>query len=145
MGEAGPYRQFFTDIGRELDPRYGLGLFIRSPNNRSDSGQFKSKWIINPKANSTYHFSLFEFVGTLMGCCFRTGSHIALDLPLMFWKSIVHEEITDSDLEEVDTQLISFMKMLSQCPSKEQFQEAMEYTNGGQLTWVYRSSDEDTH
>ena len=38
MGEAGPYRQFFTDIGRELDPRYGLGLFIRSPNNRSDSG-----------------------------------------------------------------------------------------------------------
>ena len=38
MGEAGPYRQFFTDIARELDPRYALGLFIPSPNNRHQSG-----------------------------------------------------------------------------------------------------------
>lgn len=91
MGEAGPYRQFFTDISRELDPAYSLGLFIPSPNNRNESGEFKSKWMVNPKANSTYHFSLFEFVGTLMGCCFRTGSHLAVDLPLMFWKAITHE------------------------------------------------------
>lgn len=91
MGEAGPYRQFFTDIGRELEPVYNLGLFIPSPNNRHQSGEHKSKWVINPKANSTYHFSLFEFIGTLMGCCFRTGGHLALDLPTMFWKSITHE------------------------------------------------------
>jgi hypothetical protein len=77
--------------------------------------------VINPKANSTYHFSLFEYIGTLMGCCFRTGSHLALDLPTMFWKSITHEEITDQDLEEVDSQLISFMAMLENCPSKEGF------------------------
>jgi hypothetical protein len=41
MGEAGPYRQFFTDIGRELDPQYALGLFIPSPNNRNKSGEHK--------------------------------------------------------------------------------------------------------
>ncbi len=38
MGEAGPYRQFFTDIARELEPAYKLGLFIASPNNRYQSG-----------------------------------------------------------------------------------------------------------
>jgi hypothetical protein len=37
----------------------------------------------------------------------------------MFWKSLTHEEITDADLEEVDSQIISFIKMLKECPSKE--------------------------
>lgn len=54
-----------------------------------------------------------------MGCCFRTGGHLALDLPTMFWKSITHEEITDLDLEEVDTQLVSLIRMLKDCPSEE--------------------------
>lgn len=112
MGEAGPYRQFFTDIGRELDPVTEMGLFIPSPNNRNQSGDFKSEWVINPKANSTYHFSLFEFIGLLMGCCFRTGSHLTLDLPTMFWKSLTHEEITEQDLDEMDSQLTSFINML---------------------------------
>lgn len=35
--------------------------------------------------------------------------------------------------------------MLEECPSQEEFEEAMEYTNGGQLAWVYRSCDDDTH
>jgi other hect domain ubiquitin protein ligase E3 len=91
MGEAGPYRQFFTDIARELAPTYNLGLFIPSPNNRHQSGEHKSRWVVNPRANSTYHFSLFEFVGVLMGCCFRTGGHLAIDLPTMFWKAITRE------------------------------------------------------
>lgn len=99
--------------------------------------------MINPKANSTYHFSLFEFIGTLMGCCFRTGAHLALDLPSMFWKSLAHEEITEQDLDEVDSQLISVIKMLEGCPSKEEFEEAMEYSTGSQLHWVYNTLDDE--
>jgi hypothetical protein len=53
-----------------------------------------------------------------MGCCFRTGGHLALDLPTMFWKSITHEEITDLDLEEIDSQLTNMIKMLKDCPSE---------------------------
>jgi hypothetical protein len=34
-----------------------------------------------------------------MGCCIRTGAHIALDLPRIFWKSITQEQITDADIE----------------------------------------------
>jgi len=41
MGEAGPYRQFFEDISKELQPGFGsinsknLNLLIPSPNNAS--------------------------------------------------------------------------------------------------------------
>jgi hypothetical protein len=38
MGEAGPYRQFFTDISTELDPKNHLGLFIPTPNNKHATG-----------------------------------------------------------------------------------------------------------
>ncbi len=93
MGEAGPYRQFFTDISNELDPKNHMGLFIPTPNNKYQSGEAKSKWTINPKANASYHLNLFEFLGILMGCCIRTGTHLALDLPKMFWKLLVSEKI----------------------------------------------------
>ncbi len=38
MGQAGPYRQFFTDISNELEPKNLLGLFIPTPNNKHNSG-----------------------------------------------------------------------------------------------------------
>jgi hypothetical protein len=38
MGEAGPYRQFFTDISSEIDPKNHLGLFIPTPNNKHKTG-----------------------------------------------------------------------------------------------------------
>lgn len=112
MGEAGPYRQFFTDIANELDPKNNLGLFIPTPNNRYQTGEHKSKWLINPKANSTYHLSLYEFIGTLMGCCLRTGAHIALDLPQVFWKLLTHDQVYDSDLEEIDEKFVEMAKMI---------------------------------
>ena len=41
-----------------------------------------------------------------MGCCIRTGTHLALDLPKIFWKLIVGEQVGDVDLEEVDHQFV---------------------------------------
>jgi hypothetical protein len=38
QGEAGPYRQFFTDISNELAPDAGLNLFIKTPNNANKIG-----------------------------------------------------------------------------------------------------------
>lgn len=35
--------------------------------------------------------------------------------------------------------------MLKECPSKEDFEEAMEYTADGQLTWTYKGFDDDTY
>lgn len=68
-----------------------MGLFIPTPNNLHKIGEGRSKWAVNPKANSTYHFSLFKCIGLLMGCCIRTGTHISLDLANFCWKLIVDE------------------------------------------------------
>ena len=34
-----------------------------------------------------------------MGCAFRTETYLAIDLPNIFWKKFVKEEITEKDLE----------------------------------------------
>jgi hypothetical protein len=43
QGEAGPYRQFFTDITNELNPELGLGMFIKTPNNLHKTGEGREK------------------------------------------------------------------------------------------------------
>lgn len=48
--------------------------------------------MINPAANTLYDLELFEFLGLLMGCCIRTGVHISVDMPKLFWKSLVEGE-----------------------------------------------------
>lgn len=90
MGETGPYRQFFADISRELQGKQQqMGLFMETPNNSSRYGDELDKYMINPGAGSTYQLQLFEYLGILMGCCVRTGVHLTLDLPQMFWKQLV--------------------------------------------------------
>lgn len=102
QGEAGPYRQFFTDMSTELHPETGLNLFIKTPNNVHKTGEGRSKWTINPKANSTYYLSLFHFLGRLMGCCIRTGCHMPIDLANFCWKLIADEKVKKNDVYELD-------------------------------------------
>ena len=52
-----------------------------------------------------------------MGCCIRTGTHLALDLPKTFWKLLVSEKVNDSDLEETDSQLIETLRMIKEIPN----------------------------
>jgi len=94
MGEGGPYRQFFADISQELQPNNisltsqhkNLNLLVPSPNNYSKLGEGRDKYVINPSAKESYQLALFEFLGILMGCSVRTGTHLTLDLPSLFWK-----------------------------------------------------------
>lgn len=98
QGEAGPYRQFFTDISRELQPEGGLNMFIKTPNNKHASGENREKWSINPRATSTYYLSLFRFLGIIIGVCIRTGTHLAIDLANYCWKLIADERIELEDM-----------------------------------------------
>jgi hypothetical protein len=112
MGEGGPYRQFFSDISSELQPMYTpgldsadtkvLSLFIPSPNRLNDTGDFKEKFVVNPSKRSSYYLQLYEFVGLLMGCAFRTGVYLSLNLSTMFWKKMVGQPLTEDDLLEID-------------------------------------------
>ena len=78
-----------------------------------------------------------------MGCCIRTGTHLALDLPKIFWKLLVAESITDADLEECDNRFFETLKMIKDIPNKEMFDQLEEYSEP--VTWVYTTSDGEEH
>jgi len=132
MGEAGPYRQFFADISQELQPNNvsltsqhkNLNLLCPSPNNYAKLGEGRDKFVINPSANSSYQLQLYEFLGILMGCSVRTGTHLTLDLPTLFWKQLTNQTITIEDLEEVDKPLTDLIRFMGEC-TKEAFEESI--------------------
>jgi hypothetical protein len=116
-----------------------MGLFIPTPNNEYKIGEGRSRWSINPKANTTYHYSLFEWIGLLMGCCIRTGTHMSLDLATFYWKLIAGEDVTEKDYDEIDKQYTELMKQISRCPSEEEFASFEEV--GEAICWIYQSVD----
>lgn len=55
-----------------------------------------------------------------MGCSVRTGTHLTLDLPAIFWKLLVGQEYTFEDIEEIDKPLCDLIKFIEGC-NKEVF------------------------
>jgi len=94
VGEGGPYRQFFADVSKELQPtsleiltnKYLINLLKPCANQRGREKFGKDKFVLNSQANGQRQLSQYEFLGVLMGVCIRTGSCLMLDLPQMFWK-----------------------------------------------------------
>ncbi|KRX01353.1 HECT-domain-containing protein [Pseudocohnilembus persalinus] len=126
QGLSGPYRQFFSDISDELQPKQQgerqLGLLIPTPNNVFNLGDYRDKFMINPEAQSQYQLELLQFLGILMGTCLRTGVHLTLDLPKVFWKQMTNQEIEFQDLVDVDMQLMNLKKLLENS-TQEMFEE----------------------
>jgi hypothetical protein len=57
---------------------------------------------------------LFRFLGTVMGGMIRTKNMLALDLPPIFWKQLLQEPTTITDLYQIDeTQVRRFTLKLS--------------------------------
>lgn len=71
-GEGGPYRQFFTDVSKEL--KEVLPLLIPCPNAQAKVGKNRDKYINNPSCNSRIHLKMYRFLGQLMGMAIRTGT-----------------------------------------------------------------------
>lgn len=95
-------------------------------NNQRKEGESRDKYVLNPSANSSYQLKLFEYLGILMACCLRTGAHLTLDLPMIFWKKLVGQSILFEDLEETDKQLCESINYIENC-SPEDFEE-IEWT-----------------
>lgn len=94
QGIGGPYRQFFSDISSELQPKdIGDGKILKllypSSNKQAIKGDFKDKYVIRPLLTDNNSMKQFEFLGVLMGICIRTGVHLTLDLCSIFWKKLV--------------------------------------------------------
>jgi len=125
VGEGGPYRQFFTDVGRELqDPIFNCPLLIPCPNKASKSGENRDKFILRPSSTSSTMIQMFEFLGLLFGCCLRTGVRLPLDLPAFVWKPLVHQALTRADLESIDKQAAEVLKFIEKC-DKETFDSSI--------------------
>lgn len=125
QGEGGPYRQFFTDVSKELQGI--LPLFIPCPNAQQGLGENRDKWIIAPSADSPTHISMFEFLGQLMGLAIRTGVLLILDLPPFFWKPIVGLPTDSGDLMLIDESVNGTLKYVSEC-TPEEFERDIDET-----------------
>ena len=129
MGEGGPYRQFFSDISAELQPVFTthqeqtdnkrLNLFISSPNRVNDIGDFREKFVINPSKKTSFYLQLYEFIGLLMGCAFRTKVFLSLNLPTLFWKKMVGQTVTEEDIEEIDKGIYELVKYFRTCTQED--------------------------
>jgi hypothetical protein len=87
-------------------------LFIPSPNARCSSGRDQDKVVPNPSATTPLHLAMFRFFGQLLGVTVRLSYPIDLRLPSWFWKAVVGEHATLSDLERVDHAFVEAMKRL---------------------------------
>ena len=115
VGEGGPYRQYFSDVGRELvdqSPQSASPLFINCPNKQSQVGENRDKFVIAPAATSSLHLQMFEFVGLLFGLCIRTGVRLPIDLPSFVWKPLVGDELTADDLYAIDLSTCEYLKLI---------------------------------
>jgi len=91
-----------------------LPLFILCPNGREGVGQNRDKYVPRPSATKPLHLSMFEFLGQLMGLAIRTTELLNLDLPSIVWKSLVNDEITESDVLGIDTLSFKIIENIKQ-------------------------------
>ena len=125
VGEAGPYRQFFADISKDLQGERVLGLFCPSVNNRERLGTGRDRFVIVPSTTSAQQLSLFEYLGMLMGCCVRTGTRLILDLPSFIWKPLVGQNLRLEDLQSIDYPICEMLKLVESA-SPDLFEESFE-------------------
>ena len=125
VGEAGPYRQFFADISKEIQ-NLSSELLCPTPNNVEKTGEGTHKFTIRPSSNSLLTLQMHEFLGLLMGCCVRTGTRLTLDLSSFFWKPLVGMNLRFDDLREIDEQTCKFL-IFMESALPQIFEESFEY------------------
>ena len=131
VGEAsidagGPYRECLSQAFSELQSS-ALSLFIPSPNQKNESGSFREKWVVNPGANSIIELEMYKVFGGLIGYAIRTGEFINMDLPSIFWKSLLEVPKDRKDLEMIDKYAIQFLDDINRISDKDQFTLYSDY------------------
>ena len=107
--QGGPYHEVISTLCKELSED-SVDLFIKSPNNRDDTGALRDKYIINPNATFEKHKNVFIFLGRLMASAIATGELLDLNLHPIVWKSLLGNDIKFFEFESVD---IFFYKLIN--------------------------------
>jgi len=91
IDQGGGFRDSLSDLGEELCPSdpdapMALPYFIRSPNQNNDDGNVnKDMYIPNPACGD---LAKYEWIGQLMGACFRGKEILIMALAPYIWKRL---------------------------------------------------------
>ena len=98
---GGPFREHIAEMCGELMSS-ALSLFVPTPNNRHNTGRSRECYFPSHTRTSSYHLSMYRFLGHLIGGAMRSGEPLGLYLPSIVWKRLVRQPVDVTDLEAVD-------------------------------------------
>lgn len=74
---------------------------------------------MNPQLSSSAELSHLNFIGMLMGVCMRTNAVLSIELPTIFWKSLVGQKLDINDVAAWDDGLLEEVRNIIKCTSEE--------------------------
>ena len=153
IDQGGGFRDSLSDMAEELCPNTSaldsshsqssqhqsssvpLPFFMRSPNqlSRSDSNTFRDTFTVNPSCTL---FDEYEFIGKLMGACFRSKETLALYLAPFFWKKLSGETVSWTDYSSIDAAEVKLIEHMEKINKND-----YELKYGELRTWTCLLSD----
>eukprot|EP00003_Mantamonas_plastica_P025659 TRINITY_DN5077_c0_g1_i2.p1 TRINITY_DN5077_c0_g1~~TRINITY_DN5077_c0_g1_i2.p1 ORF type:complete len:2779 (-),score=932.05 TRINITY_DN5077_c0_g1_i2:1157-9493(-) len=128
---GGVYREGFTQMIQELQSPH-INLLIPVPNSKHQVGVNRDKFIPNPSLKSQRYEGFYRFFGKLLGISLRTSYTLELNLPSLFWKSLLKMPVNVSDLEAIDQMCVqcnaSIVNIDKKGVTAEVFQNIIEET-----------------
>lgn len=80
-----------------------LPLIVKTTNNKTNHGDYRDCYIVNPDSVTPTHQQMFKFLGVLFGYAFRSKSCLPFNMAPLFWKQLIDETPTEADLKTTDT------------------------------------------
>eukprot|EP00455_Lapot_gusevi_P006094 TRINITY_DN125_c0_g1_i7.p1 TRINITY_DN125_c0_g1~~TRINITY_DN125_c0_g1_i7.p1 ORF type:complete len:540 (-),score=231.22 TRINITY_DN125_c0_g1_i7:115-1734(-) len=108
VGEAGPWRQLFSDISEELVAA-NSPILVPCPNAVAKTGENRDKYTLRSNPSN---ITLCEFLGVLIGCCIRCSVRLNIDLAGWVWKPLVGESLTRADLSSIDSPTAEVLRFI---------------------------------
>ena len=111
---GGPGREILSSSIEQLTSS-NVDLFIPSPNNKSQTGLDRDKYIFNPLgAKNEKYLELYKFIGKLFGYIISSETYASISLSPIVYKQILGMQLEPSDIELIDVQNYkSIIKVLS--------------------------------
>ncbi|GFR82594.1 E3 ubiquitin-protein ligase HECTD3 [Elysia marginata] len=117
VDQGGGFRDSLSDLAEELcpsdpDAAMALPFFVRTPNQTNDDGNVnRDCYIPNPSCTD---LEKYEWIGQLMGACFRGREILILSLAPYIWKRLVGESSTWlQDFPTVDAAEVGLIESLT--------------------------------
>ena len=141
IDQGGPYHECFSNFCQELESEH-LDLFIKTPNNKSEVGVLKDKWMVNPSNTNELYDAIYLYLGKLMASAISSGELLDLNIHPILWKFILGNEITFDDTETLDCLFFKMIMDLEMYVTNEAMQDDFEYLFDLNFTFKNANNEE---